>query len=114
MRPEELFIHDSVIKSVTDNPDTDEVTFNINWLKDWDNNIYVDADLIFSDVLFYEVHEGPFSGKPSILSIIEDGHRTDNGVERIKYKIETNAGYRVLFCTGMNLIDNSSDVQQAD
>ena len=61
MKFEELFIHDSEIKLVTENPVTDELTFNIDWPKDWENQIFVDADLIFKDVINYEVHEGPFS-----------------------------------------------------
>ncbi|MHB8811541.1 MAG: hypothetical protein ACYC9M_16275 [Desulfobulbaceae bacterium] len=100
-------LHDSRIKSIIENPYTDEFTFNIDWAKDWDNNIFVDADLIFENVLNYEVHEGPFAGRPTILDAYEDGMRIDHEVERMKIKIETNAGYRVLFCTNVRLVENN-------
>jgi hypothetical protein len=106
MKIDELFIHDSFIKSVTENPETDELTFNIDWPKDWENNIFVDADLIFEDVLNYEVHEGPFAGNPTILDLIEDGKRIDYKVERRKFKIETNAGYRTLYSTEVKIVEN--------
>ena len=105
MKIEELFIHDSLIKSVTENPETDEFTFNIDWPKDCENQIFVNAYLIFENVLNYEVHEGSFAGNPTILDILEDGKRTDHKVERIKYKIETNAGFRTLFSTNLKLIE---------
>ena len=103
MKIEDLFIHDSWLKSVHENPETDEFTFNIDWPKDWENNIFVNAELIFENVLNYEVHEVPFAGNPTILDIFEDGKRIDHEVERRKLKIETNAGYRTLFCTNVRL-----------
>ena len=53
----------------------------------------------------YEIHEGPFAGNPTILDIIEDGKRIGDKIERWKLKIETNAGYRTLFCTNVRIVE---------
>jgi hypothetical protein len=105
MKLEELALHDSILKSVVENTETDEFIFNIDWPKDWENNLFVDADLIFENVLNYEVHEGPFAGNPTILDISEDEKRIDYKIERRKLKIETNTGYRTLFCTNIRLVE---------
>ena len=105
MKIEEISLHDSRIKSVTENPETNELTFNINWPKDWENNLFVDADLIFEDVLNYEVHEGPYLWNPTILDVFDDGKHIDYEVERRKMKIETNAGYRTLYCTNVRIVE---------
>lgn len=104
MKLEEQSLHDSCIKSIEENPETDKLIFNIDWPKDWENNIFVDALLIFENVLDYEVHEGPFLGNPTILEIHKDEKRIDHKIERQKITIETNAGYRTLFCIKSSLV----------
>ena len=99
------FIHDTKIYFVTEDSNKDELIFDIQWPKDWENNIFVSANLIFENVLNYQIHEGPFSGNPVILDILEIGKKTDFGIERVGFKIETNAGFRLLYCTDVKLYE---------
>jgi hypothetical protein len=101
----EYSFHDSLLKDVIENTKTDEYRFCINWPKDWENNRFIDAELVFENVLNYEVHEIPFEGNPTILGIYENGNRIDYKIERKKIKIETNAGYRTLDCTDVKLVE---------
>ena len=41
------------------------------------------------------------------LEIVRTGKREDHGIERQNLKIETNAGYRKLSCTGLNLVERT-------
>ena len=43
-------MHDSCIKSVTENPETDEITFNIDWPKDNEDPIIKGSHLQMSIV----------------------------------------------------------------
>jgi hypothetical protein len=101
----EISFHDSELIKVIENTKTDDLIFNVDWPKDWENSVFVNANLIFEHVLNYEVHEGPFVGSPTILEVNVIGEQLFNNVKRIKIKIETNAGYRSLFCTNMKLIE---------
>jgi len=106
MELDNLFIHDSLIKSVIENPKLDEIVFIIDWPGENLEPVFIEAKLIFENVLNYEVHEGPFDGEPTILELIEDGKRVDYNIERIQIRIETTAGYRSLYCTNVKLIRN--------
>lgn len=104
MQLDTLFIHDSIIKSIIENPETDELTFILDWPSVYDNNVFTEANLVFENVLNYEVHEGPFAGRPTILDLIENGSNRVNGFERTRIKIETIAGFRILYCSNVKLI----------
>ncbi|MND05407.1 hypothetical protein D3C83_261780 [compost metagenome] len=56
---------------------------------------------MFSDVLGYTTSEGPFAGRPTILSVTQTGD--EDG--RAMILIETNAGDRRLRCAGVSLRD---------
>lgn len=101
--------HDSLIKSVVENSKLNEFILCIDWLKDWENNKFIEANLVFENVLNYEVHEIPFEGNPTILDIYESGSRIDYGIKRLQIKIETNAGYRTLYCTDAKIIENDEN-----
>ena len=102
----ELVLHDSVILQVTENPLTDYLSFLIDWCNESGDGPYVKAVLIFKDVLNYEVHEGAFQGNPTILEVNEIGERVDYKVVRKKYQIETNAGFRSLYCKDIEIKSN--------
>jgi hypothetical protein len=106
-----LFIHDSKLKTVIENCESNEFTFSIYWPKDWQNNIFVDAALIFENVTNYEVHEGPFSGCPTIIEMNEIENKTDELMQKRIIKIQTNAGYRTLTCTEFQLIETMDNEQ---
>ena len=99
-----LNIHDSVLRTVEEVTSSDTLIFNIDYLEDWENNKFIKAQIIFENFINYEIHEGPFAGKPTILKINEIGSREDHKVIRKQIKIETNAGYRILYCKNVKLI----------
>jgi len=68
------------------NPDSDELVPRL---------------LVFDDVHGYKIFEGPFSGNPTILDMQLVG---EQGRWR-QVRIDTNAGYRELFCGGVRVLE---------
>ena len=92
IRLEDIHFHDCVLLRVVEAPETDELIMDVEYPVDWDNELYEPRSIVFTEVLNYEVHEGPFQGAPTILdySLIS----SDSAGSRIR--LETNAGYRLL------------------
>lgn len=64
--------------------------------------------LVFDDAYNYQVHEQPWEGLVTILDMqIVGKHARWHHV-----RIETNAGYRELFCTGVKVLDPSHGSEQ--
>ena len=95
----EIHFHDCEIRRVVELPEADELLFEIFYPTDWENNMFEPRTLAFVDVLNYEVHEGPFSGAPTILDVVVQEH----GAPRSLLRVETNAGYRSLRCGSVEL-----------
>ena len=95
----DIFIHDSILESVLEASATDQVCFYILWPKNWEDNIFSKAVIIFEGVLNYEVHEGPFTGCPTILSMQEGDEVEIHGAFRRSLRLETTAGFRTLLFT---------------
>jgi len=96
---DEISFHDSGINKVIEDIDTADITYEIDYPVDWGNNKYEKRQLVFRNTINYEINEIPFGSKKQILDITElEGIKTDNILRR-QIKIETNAGYRKLYCT---------------
>ena len=103
MTTNDVFVHDSKLISVSENSDTVQYRFLILWPKDWEKNIFTEAVLIFDNVLNYQVHEGPFSGSPTILSMHEADSVETSGMVRKTLRRETTAGYRTFLYSDFRL-----------
>jgi hypothetical protein len=94
-----MWFHDSRIYRVVENAESDELGFEVMYPVDWDNNQFAPRTIVFKDVLRYAVDEGPFAGKPTILEVSE----AEQQLGRVSVRIETNAGSRMLLCTGVEI-----------
>lgn len=94
-----IHFHDTQILRVVEDPAADILTMEVNYPVDWDNNVFERRSITFLDSYNYQVHEGPFSGVPTILTveIIE----TDSRWTRLR--IQTNAGFREISCVSISL-----------
>lgn len=103
--------HDAQILEVKE---TEEQTidFLIDFCTDWQNNVFEKRVLRFKDVINYHIDEIPFSGRPTILEIVDFGKITKvfgtggNQIEAVRNKIEmqTNAGNRIIEYSECELI----------
>ncbi|OQA30697.1 MAG: hypothetical protein BWY57_02691 [Betaproteobacteria bacterium ADurb.Bin341] len=94
MRIDDIFWHDSLILKVTINPERDLVEMRLLLPEEARQKTYAEQTIVFQNAYGYKEFEGPFQGCPTILSVAV--------IEQVgqwsKLKIETNAGYRELFC----------------
>ncbi|MCP9752330.1 hypothetical protein [Ferruginibacter sp. HRS2-29] len=96
--------HDSLILGVTENTQDHYLDFVLDFPTNWEDNIFEQRVLRFTDVTFYGIDEIPFFGQPAISEIINMGQVTKswgtkrNRIEATKTKIEiqTNAGTRII------------------
>jgi hypothetical protein len=84
--------HDCELESVVEIPSKDMLVFNVQYPENWDQNIFVPKGIRFEEYHSQTVHEIPFEGNPTILSVRVESE--DNGFTTIR--IETNAGYRLV------------------
>jgi hypothetical protein len=96
-----IWFHDSEIHRVVENPESDELGFEVMYPVDWYQDQFAPRTIVFKQVLNYTVAEGPFAGKPTILDVCEVGEREG----RVSVRIDTNAGVRTLLCTGVEIRD---------
>ncbi len=95
----DLHLHDAVLHRVIESTVDDSLSFEVDYPVDWERGVFEPRVIIFTDVLGYEVHEGPFTGAPTLLEWTLQGH--ENGRDVIR--IETNAGYRQFACKSVRL-----------
>ena len=95
--------HDTYILSVFEDTATDTITMSVDFPVDWLESIYEKKLLVFSDAFKYQVHELKFQGSPEILKI-EIIEKKDWW---IRFRLDTNAGYREISCESVELIDES-------
>ena len=91
MVPDNLFWHDSLILSVSINAEADQIEMRV-LLPDEAGS---EQTISFKNAHGYKEFEGPFQGAPAILSV----SAVEQNEQRSKVTIETNAGYRELFCS---------------
>lgn len=90
MKLEDIHFHDSVIHRVIENTEDDSLSFEVDYPVDWGKEIYERKIIKFTDVLNYQVNEGPFAGKPTLLDWSIVGNEDDRDIVRL----ETSTGYR--------------------
>ncbi len=100
MRVEDIFFHDCEIVRVVEDPARNTLAFEVMYPVEWETNTFAPKTLVFSDVLRYEVHEGPFSGASTILD-----YTTEPDGERVRISMGTNAGKRAFSFSEVDLVD---------
>jgi hypothetical protein len=96
-----IHFHDAQIIRVTEDCAVGTLTMEVDYPVDWERNVFERRFLVFEGVHAYQIFDGPFQGRPTILdaSIIgEEGQWS-------KLRLETNAGRRELNCTAVRLIE---------
>jgi hypothetical protein len=93
-------LHDARLGRVIELPASDDILMEVSYVVDWERSISEPRVIAFRDVLDYEVHEGPFDGSPTILHVAE----IDQQQGRSRLWIKTNAGYRTLLCSKVELL----------
>ena len=101
-----IHFHDTQILRVVEDGAADTLTMEVEYPVDWERNVFDRRLLVFADVHGYQVFEGPFQGLPTILDAEIVG--TDGRWSRLR--LDTNAGYRDLSCTGVALGDHGRAV----
>lgn len=96
---EDIFWHDSLILSVRITPEKDLIEMRLLYPEEWQSNSYAERTVVFENAYGYKEFEGPFEGSPTILSVTVVG--THDRWSQLR--IETNAGYREVFCVAAYL-----------
>ena len=94
--------HDCSLRRVIEQPDRDLLVFEVDYPVDWESGRFAPREIHFSDVYTYEIHEGPFAGAPTLLAA-SAGDEDEFGTRVLR--IETNAGYRVVRCRSIQLVE---------
>lgn len=96
---EDIHWHDSLILSVRITPERDLLEMRLLYPEEWRANSYAERTVVFRDAYGYKEFEGPIEGSPTILSVtvVETKDRWS------LLRIETNAGYREVFCSEVYL-----------
>ena len=101
MNVSDIYIHDATLLRVVEDTGSDSLTMEILQPTSPHSDDVAPRNLVFSNVHGYQVFDGPFEGSPTILDmrIVEN----QNGWHRIR--VDTNAGYRELYCTSVQVLE---------
>jgi hypothetical protein len=110
---DDITFHDSQILQVTENPKENILDILLDFPTNWEENIFENKTLRFTDVIFYKVDEIPFSGSPTILDMINLGETKKvfgigrNQIETLRRKVEIriNAGNRIIEFSNCNFVE---------
>lgn len=91
--------HDSLVLSVRITPEKGLIEMRLLYPEDWQSDCYAERTVVFENAYGYKEFEGPFEGSPAILSVAVVA--THDRWSQLR--IETNAGYREVFCGGVYL-----------
>ncbi|MEI9961945.1 MAG: hypothetical protein WDM76_12675 [Limisphaerales bacterium] len=94
-----IHFHDTQILKVIEDTQTDTFTMEVEYPVDWENNQFEKRRLIFMDAIDYKISEISFQGSLTIL----DAKIISKDDRRSRIRLETNAGYRELSCTSVQL-----------
>lgn len=97
-----IYVHDGRLLRVIENTERDTLTMEVELPASPDSDELVLRLLVFDDVYSYQVFEGPFDGCPAILDMQVVGEQ--GRWQRVR--LDTNAGYRELFCTGVRVLEH--------
>ncbi|MEK9951844.1 MAG: hypothetical protein VW687_06775 [Curvibacter sp.] len=101
MAIDDIHWHDSLVLSVRIVPEKDTVEMRLLYPEEWRKNSFAERTVIFEEAYGYKEFEGPIYGSPTILSAQIAGSEGDCKLMRL----ETNAGYRELFCKDVFLVE---------
>ncbi len=101
----DIHFHDTRILRVVEDPAADLLTMEVQYPTDWDNNVFALRHLVFEDAHSYQVAEGPFHGSPTIL----DASIVGSHLRWSRLRLDTNAGFREVFCVAVRLVDPRTD-----
>ena len=96
-----IHFHDTQILLVIEDCSSDTLTMEVELPVTESSDKLVPRLLVFDDAYSYQVFEGPFQGCPAILDMQVVG---EQGRWR-RVRLDTNAGYRELFCTGVRVLE---------
>jgi hypothetical protein len=96
-----IYVHDGRLLRVIEDAERDTLTMEVELPVTPDSDELFQRLLVFDDVHGYQVFDGPFQGVPAILDMQVVG---EQGRWR-RVRIDTNAGHRELFCTGVRVIE---------
>ena len=96
---EDIHWHDTLILSVRITPEKDLIEMRLLYPEGWRADSYAERFVVFENAYGYKEFEGPFEGSPAILSVAVVGKHD----RWSQLRIETNAGYREVFCEGVYL-----------
>lgn len=97
----DLYVHDGRLLRVIEDTERDTLTMEVDLPAGPNSDELLPRFMIFEDVYNYQIFEGPFHGSPAILNIQVTGEEG----RRRRVRIETNAGYRELFCTAVKITE---------
>ena len=100
MNIQEIHWHDCKIRKVIELPASERLLFEVDYPVDWEESDFQPHTIVFDEVFTYEIHEGPFTGSPTILSASETNHGPEG---ELVVRLETSAGYRVIRCRSILL-----------
>jgi hypothetical protein len=96
-----IYVHDGRLLRVVEDTKRDTLTMEVELPVGPDSDELVRRLLVFEEVHGYQVFDGPFHGTPAILDMQVVG---EQGRWR-RVRIDTNAGYREVFCTAVRVAD---------
>jgi hypothetical protein len=100
----DIYVHDAQLHRVVEDIETDRVTMHVDLPIIEREEQHEPRLLVFDDAFNYQVYEQPWHGLVTILGMHVVGEQ--GGCHRVR--IETNAGYRELFCTGVRVCNDET------
>lgn len=99
-----IYVHDGRLLRVIEDTRLDTLTMEVELPASPDSDELVSRLLVFAGVHGYQVFDGPFEGVPAILDMRIIG---EQGRWR-RVRIDTNAGYREMFCISVQVLGNNA------
>jgi hypothetical protein len=99
MEISDIYVHDAQLHRVIEDIEADRLTMEVELPILERDEEQVPRLLVFDDAYNYQVFEQPWHGLVTIL----DMHVVGEQGRWHQVRIETNAGYRELFCTGVRV-----------
>ncbi len=97
-----IYVHDGRLLRVIEDPEHDTLTMAVELPPSPDSDELVPRLLVFGDVRGYQIFDEPFQGIPAILDMRVVGEQG----RWSRVRIDTNAGHRELFCTGVKVLEH--------
>jgi hypothetical protein len=97
-----IYVHDATLLRVIEDTEADTLTMDVMLPASPTSDDFVPRLLVFENVHGYQVFDGPFDGSPDILDMRVIGEH--DGWQHVR--IDTNAGYRQLYCTDVRVVEH--------